>query len=58
MGRRWEKKTTKTGTVYTVSSLWLWNSAREQAPSVTRVVICVHVSSVSLDGLRKKPDGS
>lgn len=57
MGRRWENKTTKIGTVYTSSNLWLQNCTRAQAPSVTRVVF-FFVSSVSLDGLRKKQDGS
>ena len=49
MGRRWENKTTKIGTVYTSSNLWLQNCTRAQAPSVTRVVFFVSLAFRSTD---------
>ena len=49
MGRRWENKTTKIGTVYTSSNLWLQNCTRAQAPWVTRVVFFVSLAFRSTD---------
>ena len=49
MGRRWENKTIKIGTVYTASSPWLQNCTRAEAPPVTRVVIFVSRAFRSTD---------
>ena len=54
MGRRWENKTTKIGTVYTSSNLWLQNCTLAQAPSITRVVFFVSLAFRSTDYEKNK----